>query len=219
MGEVEAHKEGPVRELFESKFWGAAKVTSEAVRFFREVNNPVGGRLNAPSFVDHGFTGLIGGPGLSYYSAFKHGTTGISILACIRGRSLQLADVAMRSRATLNLWPLSSTHHGTSKSRPSIRQASIPRAKRRRPGRSHPAYSSPDLPATRMHNGWATYAPPGDVNKAVEVIYRLASEPDPPLRLLLGESAHTYLKQKITRLAADMEKYASWSENLKKDGL
>ena len=71
MGEVEAHDsdEGPVRALFETNFWGAAKVTSEAVRFFREVNDPIGGRLLQISSI----TGLIGGPGLGYYSASKHG--------------------------------------------------------------------------------------------------------------------------------------------------
>ncbi|KAI1789965.1 NAD(P)-binding protein [Ganoderma leucocontextum] len=146
MGEVEAHKEGPVRELFESKFWGAAKVTSEAVRFFREGHTESLASELGPSWN-------------------------------IKVAPINPAGFHTEGQAKTT-WALA------------------PRVQQPRPS---------------CHSG--------DVNKAVEVIYRLASEPDPPLRLLLGESAHTYLKQKITRLAADMEKYASWSENLKKDGL
>ncbi len=53
----------------------------------------------------------------------------------------------------------------------------------------------------------------------MEVICRLASEPEPPLHFLLGEVTHTYIKQKIATLTAEVEKYQSWSENLRKDGL
>ena len=71
-----------------------------------------------------------------------------------------------------------------------------------------------------MRNGWGSYVPSGDVHKAVEVIYRLASEWEPPLHLFLGAAVfHVYFKQKIATLTAEVEKYASWSENLKKDGL
>ena len=83
----------------------------------------------------------------------------------------------------------------------------------------HPAYSGSNLPTTRMRSGWGSYVPSGDVNKAVEVIYKLASELDPPLHFLLGEVAHMYAKQKIAMLTSEVEKYASWSENLKKDRL
>ncbi|KAI1789985.1 NAD-P-binding protein [Ganoderma leucocontextum] len=185
MGEVEAHEEGPVRELFETNFWGAANVTSEAVRFFRE----------------HRMAGII---------------------ACIRNHSLlmlALVDAALEGLTGYLASELDSSWN--------IKVTLINPAGFHTEGQakttwapSHPAYSNRDLPATCMRNGWGTYAPPGDVNKAVEVIYRLASEPHPPLCLLLGETAHTYLKQKIARLTADVEKYASCqSENMKKDGL
>ncbi|KIJ18301.1 hypothetical protein PAXINDRAFT_97721 [Paxillus involutus ATCC 200175] len=39
VGEVDAHKP------FDVNFWGAANITKEAVRFFRDVNSPAGGRL------------------------------------------------------------------------------------------------------------------------------------------------------------------------------
>lgn len=44
-GEFESVNEKDAREMFEINFWGAASVSREAVRFFREVNQPQGGRL------------------------------------------------------------------------------------------------------------------------------------------------------------------------------
>ncbi|PIL34926.1 hypothetical protein GSI_02713 [Ganoderma sinense ZZ0214-1] len=201
MGEIEAqaaHRDGleeggPVRGMFETNFWGAARVTSEAVRFFREVNDPVGGRVLQISSI----TGLIGGPGLGYYTASKHALEGLT-----ESLASEL-DPSWNIKVTL-VNPASFHTEGQAKT------TWAP---------PHPAYSSSDLPATRMRGGWGSYAPSGDVHKAVEVIYRLASEPDPPLHLLLGEVAHTYVKQKIAKLSAEVEKYESWSENLKKDGL
>ncbi|KAM5541137.1 hypothetical protein V8D89_005066 [Ganoderma adspersum] len=195
MGEVEAqaYEEGPVREVFETNFWGAARVTSEAVRFFREVNKPVRGRLLQISSI----TGLIGGPGLAYYSASKHALEGLT-----ESLASEL-DPAWNIKVTL-VNPASFHTEGQAKT------TWAP---------PHPAYSSPDLPASRMRGGWGSYAPSGDVHKAVEVIYRLASEPNPPLHFLLGEVAHTYLKQKMATLTAEVEKYESWSQNLEKDGM
>lgn len=70
LGEVEAVREEDARAMFETNFWGAMHVTREAVKFFREVNGPaVGGRLLQVSSI----TGIMGGPGLGFYSATKCG--------------------------------------------------------------------------------------------------------------------------------------------------
>ena len=62
-----------VRALFETNFWGAANVSREAVKFFREVNPAgVGGRLLQMSSLG----GLKGGPATAYYSASKFGMSG-----------------------------------------------------------------------------------------------------------------------------------------------
>ena len=70
VGEVEGTPEDVARKLFEVTFWGADRISREAVRFFREVNKPeVGGRLlNNSSMV-----GINAFPGMGYYSASKHG--------------------------------------------------------------------------------------------------------------------------------------------------
>lgn len=68
-----------------------------------------------------------------------------------------------------------------------------------------------------MRNGWSSYAPSGDVNKAVAVIYDLASVQDPPLHLPLGETAIGHVRKKLAGVAADTDKYESWSHGLRKD--
>ncbi len=70
MGELEAVPEEEGRAMFDTNFWGAVRVSREAVKFFREVNPPgVGGRLLQISSI----TGIIGGAGMAYYAASKHG--------------------------------------------------------------------------------------------------------------------------------------------------
>lgn len=45
ISEAEGMSDEHGREMFEVLFWGAANVTKEAVKVFRECNNPPGGRL------------------------------------------------------------------------------------------------------------------------------------------------------------------------------
>ncbi|RDX48769.1 NAD-P-binding protein [Lentinus brumalis] len=164
LGELESVPEEVGRALFETNFWGAVTVSREAVRFFRELNPPgVGGRLLQISSI----SGLVGGAGLAYYSASKHALEGLS-----ESLAAEL-DPAWNIKVTL-VEPASFATEGISKT------VWAP---------AHPAYSNPDLPATRMRNGWDTYDPSGDVKKAVEAIYNASSLSDPPLRLVLGEVA------------------------------
>lgn len=63
--EIEATPDDVARSQFEVNFWGASNVSREAVRVFRDVNKPVGGRLlQASSNVS-----LIANPLMAYYSA------------------------------------------------------------------------------------------------------------------------------------------------------
>lgn len=69
LGETEGIDEENARKQFEVNYWGALTVSTESVKFFREVNKPQGGRLwNVSSSV-----GLTAPPALSQYSASKHG--------------------------------------------------------------------------------------------------------------------------------------------------
>lgn len=70
MGEFEGISDEAAKVVFDVNFWGAVRVTREAIKFFREVNPPgVGGRLIQNSSI----LGIRGGPLASFYSATKHG--------------------------------------------------------------------------------------------------------------------------------------------------
>ena len=70
LAEVEGTPDDTARELFETNFWGATRVSTEAVKFFRESNPPgQGGRL----LVTSSFVGLKPLPCSGFYSAAKHG--------------------------------------------------------------------------------------------------------------------------------------------------
>ncbi|RPD71635.1 NAD-P-binding protein [Lentinus tigrinus ALCF2SS1-7] len=192
MGELEAVPEEEARKLFDTNFWGAICVSREAVKFFREVNAPgVGGRLLQNSSI----TGITGREGMTYYAASKHALEGAS--KCLAAE----LDPAWNIKVTI-IEPGSFHTAGQAKT------TWVP---------AHPAYSNPELPASRLRNGWGTYSGTGDVKKAVEVIYALAFLPRPPLHFLLGEDAIMHARKQWADVAADTDKYESWSKGLEKD--
>jgi NAD(P)-dependent dehydrogenase (short-subunit alcohol dehydrogenase family) len=65
LGEMESMSDQDARQIFEVNFWGASNVMREAIRTFREVNKPTGGRLLQVS----SSLGLRGRAAASYYSA------------------------------------------------------------------------------------------------------------------------------------------------------
>ena len=69
----------------------------------------------------------------------------------------------------------------------------------------------------RLRSGWGTYTPSGDVNKAIEVIYKIASLPELPLHFPLGEAAIAHARKQLAAFSAEIDKYESWSQNLTKD--
>ena len=68
-GEAEAIPDEPARDMFEVNFWGAAHVSQEAVRFFRDENSPQGGHLiqNSASSI------WVNLPLMGFYTASKCG--------------------------------------------------------------------------------------------------------------------------------------------------
>ncbi|KAG9315283.1 NAD(P)-binding protein [Chiua virens] len=74
LAEVEGTTDSDARALFDVNFWGASYVSREAVRFFREENKPVGGRLLQMSSL----VGIQSQLGMTYYSASKFALEGFS---------------------------------------------------------------------------------------------------------------------------------------------
>lgn len=69
IAEIEGTPDDVARRVFDVNFWGAMNVSREAIRFFREVNNPQEGRLWNVSSI----AGIFPFASLGYYSASKHG--------------------------------------------------------------------------------------------------------------------------------------------------
>lgn len=72
--ELEGTPDDAARALFEVNLWGAVNVSKEAVRVFREVNEPPGGRLIQVS----SSAGISGIPTMSFYTASKYGESSSS---------------------------------------------------------------------------------------------------------------------------------------------
>lgn len=78
----------------------------------------------------------------------------------------------------------------------------------------HPAYADPSNPSAQ-HRAWlASGAIDGSSEKAVKVIYNLAALEDPPLRLPLHKFAIAGIRRKLADVAADVDKYESWSDDV-----
>ncbi|KAH8832340.1 hypothetical protein DL96DRAFT_650003 [Flagelloscypha sp. PMI_526] len=72
LGELESVEEDMARTMFEVNLWGAANVALEAVRIFRDVNKPVGGKLLLAS----SYAAVSPLAGLGYYGASKFAIDG-----------------------------------------------------------------------------------------------------------------------------------------------
>ncbi|KAL0961174.1 hypothetical protein HGRIS_006145 [Hohenbuehelia grisea] len=65
VSEAEGTPEELARDIFETNFWGAVHVSQAAIRTFRDVNNPPGGRLLQQSSL----VGIGAMPLVAFYSA------------------------------------------------------------------------------------------------------------------------------------------------------
>ncbi|KAF8551559.1 NAD(P)-binding protein [Imleria badia] len=192
-GEVESIDEADARDIFEVNFWGAARVTQEAVRFFREVNKPIGGRLLQVS----SRLGLIGVAASGFYSASKFALEGLT--ECL----VDELDPAWNIKVTL-LEP--------GPFRTEITQSNY------RSAPQHPAYADPALRASQARKYFtATELWDGDVTKAVVVIDKVSQLEDAPIRFPLHKKVVAALRDKAKGLSAVADKYESWNDDLYHD--
>ncbi|CCM04378.1 uncharacterized protein FIBRA_06552 [Fibroporia radiculosa] len=192
LSEAEGSTDDVVRPMFDANFWGAARVSREAVRVFREVNQPAGGRLLQVSSMG----GVQGLSALSYYCASKCAIEGFT--------EALAAEMRPEWDVKVTLIELGGFH--TNAGRNMVR---LP---------PHPAYVDPVLKQATARsylqvNPWM----PGDAAKATAKIYKLTELPDPPLHLPLGKDAQEAVKRKAQSLLAMAESFSSWSEGLELD--
>ncbi|KAF8841862.1 NAD(P)-binding protein [Paxillus ammoniavirescens] len=189
MGEVEGVPEEDARKLFDVNFWGAANITKEAVRFFRDVNSPAGGRLLQVSSL----VGLVGGPVLGFYSASKFALEGLS--ECL-AREL---DPAWNIKVTI-------IEPGIFRTKMNYRQNGKVIAQ-------HPAYTNPTSPSSQTR---ASLSPEidGDADKATAAMEKLVHLDHPPLRIPLHKQAVADVKARIQNVLDEVHAYESWSDDL-----
>ncbi|KAH9930129.1 NAD-P-binding protein [Fomitopsis serialis] len=191
LAEVEGTPDEQARAMFDVNFFGAANVSREAVRIFRDVNKPQGGRLLQMSSV----AVYASSAAMGYYCASKRAFEGLS-----EGLAAEL-DPDWNIKITI----IESGGFSTSGLRSIFRVD------------PHPAYTKPTLtPAiVRKYLASDTF-PPGTPSAAgaVDVIYKIAALENPPLNFPLGKDAVGTAKKKTGELLANAEQFASWSEDL-----
>ncbi|CAL1712892.1 unnamed protein product [Somion occarium] len=193
MGEVEGTPEDVARTMFDTDFWGASNVSLEAVKFFREVNKPVGGRL----IVTSSEAGLHAIPGIGFYAASKHALEGVTKALA------QELNPEWNIKVTI-LEPGGFRTKGV----PKLVDLTY----------KHPAYTKSTLPSVAMVAYLSNGEPQGaDTSKAVQRIHDLSVEPEPSLRFPLGKDSVEMARGEAESILKDAARYESWSEGLEFD--
>ncbi|EKM52031.1 uncharacterized protein PHACADRAFT_212630 [Phanerochaete carnosa HHB-10118-sp] len=197
VGEVELVPDADARRVMEVNFWGAATVSKEAVRFFREDNPPGAGGLLLNVSSDAGFSSLAC---VGYYDAAKHALEGLTealayeldprwnIRICLVTPGAFRSDIKTKS-LTMPVHP------------------------------AYPAVESVQQSRKFLDMVWDPSRPMriGDVHKAAERIYEASMLKHPPMRLFLGEDCVRRLKEQLKRVTANLDGFGKWSEGLMED--
>ncbi|KAI6027326.1 hypothetical protein BKA83DRAFT_4227460 [Pisolithus microcarpus] len=191
LSEIEGTSEKNARSLLETNFWGASYVCIEAVRSFREENQPAGGRLIQVSSV----SGVVSSPGSAWYCASKFAIEGLA--------------EALATEVSPD-WNIKVTivEPGPFRTNcPTTNMVTEP---------VHPAYNDPTLPSrgfrNMMSNPDAKFD--GDPIKFAEAMYKLVYLEDPPLRLPLHHVTVEAFRKKGRHLIDAADAWASWSEDM-----
>ncbi|KAG9308869.1 hypothetical protein JVU11DRAFT_11328 [Chiua virens] len=195
ISEVEGIAESSARGIFEVNFWGASQVTKEAVRFFREENKPMGGRLLQMS----SSSGISSCPCIVYYCA-RLTCLWVALEALSEGLAEEL-DPDWNVKITI-LEP------GPFRTKV-VKENAITDP-------IHQAYTDPSLPTMKLRDIFANSDPlfNGDPVKFADAVYKVAYLEDPPLRLPIHPGSLAVLRQKGKQLLETADKWESWSEDV-----
>ncbi|KAF8993002.1 NAD(P)-binding protein [Cyathus striatus] len=193
LGEVEGTDDKDARNMFEANFWGSANVLREAIRFFREVNKPAGGRFLQASSI----AGVSGMGALGYYSASKFAIEGL-----VEGIS---KEIHSSWNIKINLLQLGSFR--TKAIRESMVIAPI-----------HPAYvGGNSIPVREYFAGPQILQDISDSDKAAREIYNIANDNDTSLHVPLGLDALGIVSGKAAQINDEVKEAGKWSVDLKQD--
>ncbi|KAI0093964.1 NAD-P-binding protein [Irpex rosettiformis] len=189
---VESTPDDAARAIFETNFWGAARVNREAIRFFRDTNSGgVGGRL----IVVSSLVGIYPLTNLGHYSATKHALEALTQTMAQEldpGWNIKVSIVEFGSFRTSGLLDL-----------PLIPTPEVYQSLTSGLSRSGRLYEG-------AHNGIKL----GDPRKGAGKIYELSTLENPPLRLPLGHDSIQYIRKQLDSIASDLEGYEGWSADV-----
>ncbi|TFK36412.1 NAD-P-binding protein, partial [Crucibulum laeve] len=195
VGEVEGTPDDAARKLFETNFWGAANISRESIRVFRECNpKGDGGRLLTMSS-GAGFKGVAGG---GYYAASKHALQGLT------------DSLAKEMNPAWNI-KISILEPGAFKTR-AHRENNVTFP-------PHPAYTDPDLPSQKLRRNFEVRTRKGDVHRAAERIFEFAGLEYPPLHWPIGHDAIAGVRKQINDVTEQVNAYEFWSDGLTFDAV
>ncbi|KAF8840488.1 NAD(P)-binding protein [Paxillus ammoniavirescens] len=189
VGEVEAISDKSSRAMFDAMFWGAGNVMREAVRCFRDVNRPMGGRLlNVSSR-----TALIPQPG-SVLPALESLTEGYAAeLDPSWNIKLVLFEPALfrTSAIASSVMEPPLPAYASNPSLPSMRYRTL----------------YPDIEKTHFD---------GDPVKFADLVFRVAAMEDPPvlMHIPLHRVAVDSARKKGEMYIEAAEKLAGWSDDI-----
>ncbi|KAJ7779141.1 hypothetical protein B0H16DRAFT_1711495 [Mycena metata] len=195
VGEVEAMPMADAKDIQQTNFFGATRVSLAAIKFFREVNKPIGGRLLQASSI----YGLVAGGATGFYSASKYALEGMT-----ESLAAEL-DPTWNIKITLAEMGFFRTNFVKNHTYKVY---------------THPAYTAPTLLGNVTRAMLADVDPEmikGDPDKLARRLYELARLDDPPLRVMLGAEGPAMLMPKLAQDEKEREKYADWAQGLSFD--
>jgi NAD(P)-dependent dehydrogenase (short-subunit alcohol dehydrogenase family) len=192
VSEAEGLSHKAAREMFDVLLWGAENVMREAIRCFRDVNRPMGGRiLNISSR-----NAFIPQVGTVHYAAAK------AALECLTEGYIDELDPEWHIKITLI--------------EPGLFRTSMIQNHATEP--IHPAYeSNPSLPTRKYRALYPDIEDThfnGDPAKFAEVAFKLSRLDDPPIRLPLHRVALESARKKGQSLLETAENWSSWSDDV-----
>lgn len=176
LGAMEESEEDEVRAMFETNFFGAARLIHLALPGMRQRRS--GTIVNFSSA-----SGLSAIPSLSYYSATKFAIEGLSDGLAKEVGPLGIKVVVVEPSAFRTRW-LSAAHESPHEIRD---------------------YAITSAGATRRELKASQGNEPGDPTRAAAAIVEAVESPNPPLHLLLGHRALEIAEARIETLQKDIE--------------
>ncbi|KAG9309258.1 NAD(P)-binding protein [Chiua virens] len=176
---VEGTSEEDARYQFEVNFWGAVRISREAVKFFRENKTPAGRILNVSSV-----GGFNANPTLAFYSASKFALEGFS-----EGLHKELSPewnikvITIQPGGTRTEW-----------AKGSMVDVPLP-----------PAYDTPDSPANKMRNLYKSGQGTSDPVKLSRALVTISREANPPIRLPLGSDSQYIILNKLKQIKKEVD--------------